>query len=116
MAEFPPRSTAPPRYEGYPGLVHGGIIGALVDGAMTNCLFTRGVPAVTAELTVRYLEGVRSDRPAEVRGWCLRKRGHIHAMQAEIMQDGRVVVRASGKFMDKRRLRGAPDDATDRKD
>lgn len=26
--------------EGYPGLVHGGIICALVDGAMTNCLFS----------------------------------------------------------------------------
>lgn len=58
---------------------------------------------------MRYLEGVRSDRAAEVRGWCLRKRGHIHAMQAEIRQDDRVVVRASGKFMDKNRLRGVSD-------
>lgn len=103
-------------FEGYPGLVHGGIVCALVDGAMTNCLFSRGITAVTAELSVRYVEGVRSDRPAEIRGWCLRKRGPIHAMQAEIRQDGRVVVRASAKFMAKRRLHGtAPDGAADGK-
>ncbi len=97
--------TGNPALEGYPGLLHGGIIGALVDGAMTNCLFSLGIPAVTAELSVRYLEGVRADQPAEITAWRLRTRGHLYAMQAEIRQDDRVVVRASAKFMDKRRSR-----------
>jgi len=97
--------TGNPALEGYPGLLHGGIIGALVDGAMTNCLFSLGIPAVTAELSVRYLEGVRASRPAEITAWWLRTRGHLYAVQAEIRQDDRVVVRASGKFMDKRRSR-----------
>jgi acyl-coenzyme A thioesterase PaaI-like protein len=30
--------------EGYSGLLHGGVIAALLDGAMTNCLFARGFP------------------------------------------------------------------------
>lgn len=101
--------TAPfvgnPALEGYPGLLHGGIICALVDGAMTNCLFARGVTAVTAELTVRYLEGVQIARPVDVSAWCLRARGHLFVLQAEIRQDGRVVVRAAGKFMDRSRQR-----------
>jgi len=29
-------------FEGYPGLVHGGVISSLLDGAMTNCLFAHG--------------------------------------------------------------------------
>ncbi|MBK6735220.1 MAG: PaaI family thioesterase [bacterium] len=101
--------TAPfvgnPALEGYPGLLHGGIICALVDGAMTNCLFARGVTAVTAELTVRYLEGVQIARPVEISAWCLRARGHLFVLQAEIRQDSRVVVRAAGKFMDRSRQR-----------
>ena len=42
------------RFEGYSGLLHGGMTAALLDGAMTNRLFARGVQALTAELTVRY--------------------------------------------------------------
>lgn len=97
--------TGNPALEGYPGLLHGGIICALVDGAMTNCLFSLGVAAVTAELSVRYVDGVRVDHPAEVTAWWLRTRGRLYAMQSEIRQDGRVVVRASGKFMDRNRTR-----------
>jgi len=39
--------------EGYDGHLHGGILAALLDGAMTNCLFSYGIPAVTGELAVR---------------------------------------------------------------
>ena len=45
-------------FEGYSGLLHGGIAAAFLDGAMTNCLFAHGVQALTAELTVRYREPV----------------------------------------------------------
>lgn len=99
------RFTGRQHHEGYPGLLHGGIICALVDGAMTNCLFARGVTAVTAELTVRYLEGVPIGREVEVVAGCLRTRGHLFVLQAEIRLDGRPVVRATGKFMDRERQR-----------
>jgi acyl-coenzyme A thioesterase PaaI-like protein len=44
--------------EGYSGLLHGGVIAAMLDGAMTNCLFARGIRGLTAELKVRYHESV----------------------------------------------------------
>lgn len=103
------RFTATTSQAGYPGLVHGGLICALVDGAMTNCLFARGVTAVTAELTVRYLEGVPVGRELEVGAECLRARGHLFVLQAEVRLDGRVVVRATGKFIDKGRQRPVAD-------
>lgn len=109
VPEGPGRVTASflggPTHEGYPGLVHGGVISTLVDGAMTNCLFSLGIRAVTAELTVRYLKGVRADREAHVTAWWLRTRGHFHAVQAEIRQNDRLVVRAYAKFMDRPRPR-----------
>jgi hypothetical protein len=37
--------------QSYPETLHGGVIAALLDSAMTNCLFSKGVIAVTAELT-----------------------------------------------------------------
>lgn len=93
--------------EGYPGLLHGGVVCALVDGAMTNCLFALGIVAVTAELSVRFVEGVGADRPVQVSAQLLRTRGQVHALRAEIRQDGRLAVRAVGKFMTRRRPRAS---------
>jgi uncharacterized protein (TIGR00369 family) len=104
-AEFHGNTTL----EGYPGLLHGGVICALVDGAMTNCLFTLGIVAVTAELAVRFIAGVRADRPVQVSAHRIRTRGQVHAVRAEIRQDGHLMVRATGKFMNKPRHRAGGD-------
>ena len=56
-------------FTGYPGLLHGGVISALLDGAMTNCLMARGTPGLTARLEVRFLKPVAVDQPVTVRGW-----------------------------------------------
>lgn len=40
--------------QGYCGILHGGVVAALLDSAMTHCLFRQGVEAVTADLRVRY--------------------------------------------------------------
>lgn len=90
-------------YQGYEGLLQGGIISALVDGAMTNCLFSRDIVAVTAELNVRFMIGVSCDRPLRVTARLERTRGPVYILTAEIIQDGRPVVRARGKFLDKSR-------------
>jgi len=42
------------RLRGYDGMLHGGVAAALLDCAMTHCLFHRGVRAVTGDLRVRY--------------------------------------------------------------
>jgi acyl-coenzyme A thioesterase PaaI-like protein len=103
VAEF----TGGAALEGYRGLLHGGITSALVDGAMTNCLFSLGIVAVTAELTVRYLAELRADRQVRITARRCRSRGPLHELTAEIRQDGRLAVRARGKFLDRGRGRGA---------
>lgn len=85
--------------EGYPGLLHGGVIAALLDGAMTNCLFANGVRALTAELRVRYLAPVMSAESAEIRAWMESSRRGLFQLRGEIRQDGTVKVRARSKFM-----------------
>jgi acyl-coenzyme A thioesterase PaaI-like protein len=87
------------QWEGYPGRVHGGVIAALLDGAMTNCLFAHRAVAVTAELCVRYREAVGSGRPARVRAWLVHSSPRLHELRAELSQAGSVRAVATGKFM-----------------
>ena len=35
--------NCPRLWQGYPGMVHGGIIASILDGAMTHCLFARSL-------------------------------------------------------------------------
>lgn len=41
-------------HQGYKDIVHGGIISALLDEAMVKAALLQGMPAVTAEITVRF--------------------------------------------------------------
>ncbi len=86
-------------FTGYPGLLHGGAISALLDGAMTNCLMARGTPGVTADLQIRFLHPVLIGKPATVRAWLDRARGPVSILGAELRQDGEILVTAIGKFM-----------------
>jgi acyl-coenzyme A thioesterase PaaI-like protein len=87
-------------FEGYSGLLHGGVIAALLDGAMTNCLFARGVAALTAELTVRYREPISARGDITARAWLTESRGQLHLLRAELRQDGRVKAIALAKFFE----------------
>ena len=86
-------------HQGYDGILHGGIACALLDGAMTNCLFSYGVAAVTAEISVRFHHPIEVGETSIVRAWLSRSHGSLHTVRAEVTQDGRVKASATGKFM-----------------
>ena len=85
--------------EGYPGLLHGGVIAALLDGAMTNCLFARGIRALTVELKVRYHAGVVAAEESLLRAWMEDDTSGLFQLRAELRQGGTVKANATGKFM-----------------
>ena len=85
--------------QGYPGQLHGGVITALLDGAMTNCLFAHGIEAVTAELTVRFLRPVRTELFAEVTARLIKTSRRLYVLAAELIQEDGTVARAQGKFL-----------------
>jgi acyl-coenzyme A thioesterase PaaI-like protein len=97
VADFPGGKI----FHGYPYKLHGGLISLLLDGAMTNCLFARGVVAVTAELSVRFLHPALGDRQARVRAWLEKSRPPLYLLRAELSQDGEVLATGSGKFMER---------------
>jgi uncharacterized protein (TIGR00369 family) len=88
-------------FEGYAGVLHGGVVSCLLDGAMTNCMFAHGHEKVTAELTVRFLHPVATGEPATLRAWIACSRPRLHVVNAEIVQTGQVKATAVGKFMKK---------------
>lgn len=92
--------ACPQRHQGYPDILHGGVTSALLDSAMTNCLFARGLRAVTAELTVRFRHPVRLGRTVLVRARLTRSQTPLHVLAAELIQDGQVRATAEGKFME----------------
>lgn len=85
--------------EGYSGLLHGGVIAALLDGAMTNCLFAQGLPALTVELKVRYHASVAAAEEILVRAWLEDDAHGLYQLRAELTQAGAVKANATGKFM-----------------
>ena len=91
-------------FEGYTGMLHGGVIAALLDGAMTNCMFARGIAAITAELNVRFRHPVVIGQIATVRAWVDRSSPPLHLLKAEILQNEQLKATALGKFMDQPHL------------
>jgi acyl-coenzyme A thioesterase PaaI-like protein len=75
------------------------MIAALLDGAMTHCLFAQGLAAVTAELTVRYRYPVAVRRMATIHAWLERAARHLQVVRAELRQDGVIKASARAKFM-----------------
>jgi len=86
-------------FRSYPETLHGGVISALLDAAMTNALFSVGVVGVTAELTVRFLAAVALNRGAVVRASIEKDAHPLFYVRAELEQDRKLMARATAKFL-----------------
>lgn len=87
-------------YQGYGGFLHGGISTLMLDSAMANCLFAHQIVAVTARLIVRFILPVAVDQTAAVKAWITEFEPPLYVLEAQMEQNGRIVVRASAKFID----------------
>ena len=85
--------------QGYDGILHGGVISALLDCAMTHCLFHRDIEAVTGELLVRFAVPVPYDAKVTLRAWLVNSTAPLYLLKAELALDGTVMANADAKFM-----------------
>ena len=86
--------------QGYPGLMHGGVTAAILDGAMMNCLFAHGRIAVTGALTVRFLSPLAVKQAATVRARIKKSISAWHILESELLQGKRVIAKGTAKFME----------------
>lgn len=89
-----------PEWQGYTGIVHGGMVSTLLDAAMTHCLFRHDVHAMTASLKVRFLEPVPCATKLNIRATLSDKRRHVYLLDAELSSHGRVLARAEARFIE----------------
>jgi uncharacterized protein (TIGR00369 family) len=92
---FKPRSEL----QGYDGILHGGVIAALLDAAMTHCLFHRGVQAVTGDLHVRFVRPVACNVTLEIQAWLVVSHPPLYRLKAEIVVADQVLAWGEAKFM-----------------
>jgi acyl-coenzyme A thioesterase PaaI-like protein len=96
VAEFQPRAE----HQGYPGLVHGGLIATALDEAMGWAMFTVGVWAVTGKMEVRYRQPLPLDGGATVSGEVVRNRGRWLEVRGEVRSaGGKLVAESHALFM-----------------
>jgi acyl-coenzyme A thioesterase PaaI-like protein len=67
------RWTPGAEWEGFRGIVHGGVVSTVLDEAMSKAVAASGLEALTAELRVRFRAPVRSGEEYVVRGWMSRR-------------------------------------------
>lgn len=90
---------APPGYESYAGILHGGLIATALDSAMVHALFARDIVARTGELDVRYRRSVVTVQGVSLRAWLTTAYPPLYRLEAELRQNGSVCAHARAKFM-----------------
>jgi acyl-coenzyme A thioesterase PaaI-like protein len=96
VADFTPTV----RQQGFPGVLHGGIIATLLDETMGRTGALRREWLMTGKLDVRYRKPAPIDRPMRVWAEITRERaGAIDAVGAVELLDGVVVAEARGMFL-----------------
>lgn len=91
-------------FEGYPGVLHGGVISSILDGAIGHCMFARGQAAVTVEMTIRFRHPVVTNQEATVSARITQSSHPLYILEAEILQAGQVKATAKSKYFDQPRL------------
>ena len=88
------------QFEGYKGIYHGGIIATLLDEAMVKAILATRHYAVTAEITVRFLQPLRTGTRFRCVGRIVEHKGRLFHTTAEaIGENGTVYARAEARFL-----------------
>jgi uncharacterized protein (TIGR00369 family) len=85
------------KYQGWKGILHGGIIATLLDEAMTRLAGIVSGCAVTAEMTVRYVAPAKIGEPLYVCGEIVTQSRRLIEMKASITASGKLIAHSTGK-------------------
>jgi acyl-coenzyme A thioesterase PaaI-like protein len=78
--------VVPKSFEGYPGMVHGGIVSAMLDEVAGRAFITGNPPRfmVTAKLTVRFRRPVPIEQPVRLVGFAKEDKGRMAIATSEL--------------------------------
>jgi uncharacterized protein (TIGR00369 family) len=91
---------ASPTFQGWDGIVHGGIISTLLDEAMAKLVYELGYPAVTAALEVRFKNPAPILQSLSIHGEIVEvKKRLIKAKSRVVKEDGTLLAEGKSTFI-----------------
>jgi uncharacterized protein (TIGR00369 family) len=93
-AEF----TPPKEHQGWPGLLHGGILACLLDEAMSHAAYTTGNTCLTASITIRQRQPIKVEMPLVVTARVTRHSRKLIETGGQVcLKDGTIVAESTAK-------------------
>jgi uncharacterized protein (TIGR00369 family) len=89
--------SLPDSYQGYPGIVHGGIVASMLDeiAGRAAMIGNHNHFRLTAKMNIRYRQPVPVGKRIRLEGWVVEDRGRLANAHAEIrLSDGTVAAEA----------------------
>ncbi|HTD38503.1 MAG TPA: PaaI family thioesterase [Candidatus Limnocylindrales bacterium] len=94
--------TLPPRFQGWRGAAHGGVVATLLDEAMAYACGAAGERGMTAAIQMRFRAPVPLGEPLTVTGKVKWRRRNVLALEAAVCDArGAVLAGAEGSFVSK---------------
>ncbi len=95
-ASFTPRAE----HQGFPGVLHGGLVTALLDETMGRTAIAKDFWCMTAKLDIRIRKPIPIGAPLQVRGEIVSIKGRMLESRSEIiLEDGTLAADARGTFL-----------------
>ena len=94
---------ADPKYEGYSGIIHGGIIATLLDSAMTHCLLMKDIPALTGRLSIKYSTPIRTGTVVKLEARIVDQFHEMFILEGKASVDGKRVASAEARYRSTKR-------------
>jgi acyl-coenzyme A thioesterase PaaI-like protein len=97
------KTRVPVQFEGYPGIVHGGITAAMLDEVVSRAAMIGDHDhfRVTAKLELRYRKPVPSETELLLRGHLIQARGKLTRARGElVLPDGSIAAEAEALLAD----------------
>jgi uncharacterized protein (TIGR00369 family) len=94
-AKFVPKEF----HQGYEGIVHGGILSALLDEAMAKLAFSLGIPALTAEISVKFESPASPGDELSISGKLVHETRRLIQAEAKIERGQILIAKATGKLL-----------------
>jgi uncharacterized protein (TIGR00369 family) len=93
------RFTPKQVHEGWEGIVHGGVIAALLDEAMVKLAAHLGIPAVSAEITVKFKNPAAAADTLAISGRITKEARRLIEAEATVTRGLVIVAEAKGKLL-----------------
>jgi acyl-coenzyme A thioesterase PaaI-like protein len=96
FTEFIPQKI----HQGYRDIIHGGLISTILDEAMVKAAIMQGIPAVTAEMTIRFRNPLLAGEKAFVEAVLLKSNRKIIEATAFVKKlDETVIAEGTAKLL-----------------